>query len=85
MILKDLFEQVLVDPSTRVAFGVQYVREGKIQVARATKEVILSGGTVGSPQILMLSGTQQTKRRRCTTPCLANIVYGKAMLMMMMV
>lgn len=47
---------MLIDPVTRVAYGVEYVRDGKVQVAKATKEVILSGGAVGSPQILMLSG-----------------------------
>lgn len=41
---------------TRVAYGVQYVRDGKVQIARASKEVILSAGSVGSPQVLMLSG-----------------------------
>ena len=46
----------MIDPVTKVARGVEYVREGKVHVAKATKEVILSAGAVGSPQILMLSG-----------------------------
>ncbi|KAK6636419.1 hypothetical protein RUM43_010080 [Polyplax serrata] len=48
--------KVLIDPMTKVAYGVEYVREGKVRVAKATKEVILSAGAVGSPQLLMLSG-----------------------------
>lgn len=48
--------QILIHPVTRVAYGVEYVRNGKVQIARATKEVILSGGSIGSAQILMLSG-----------------------------
>ncbi|MGH6989230.1 MAG: GMC family oxidoreductase, partial [Stellaceae bacterium] len=38
------------------AVGVEYRREGKSAVARAGREVILSGGTYNSPQLLMLSG-----------------------------
>jgi len=40
-----------------VAIGVQYInRQGEQISALACKEVILSAGAVGSPQILMLSG-----------------------------
>lgn len=38
------------------AVAVHYVRDGQARVARATREIVLSAGTVGSPQILMLSG-----------------------------
>ena len=38
------------------AIGVEYEQGGEIRTARADKEVILSGGTISSPQILMLSG-----------------------------
>ena len=38
------------------AVGVEYVRDGEVQVARAEREVILAGGAYGSPQLLMLSG-----------------------------
>lgn len=48
--------RVLIDPVTKRAFGVQFSREGKLHVIRARKEVIVSGGTVNSPQLLMLSG-----------------------------
>ncbi|KAJ8917316.1 hypothetical protein NQ315_002334 [Exocentrus adspersus] len=48
--------RVLVDPTSKVAFGVEFVREGKLHRIRATKEVILSAGAVNSPQLLMLSG-----------------------------
>ncbi|MCI0660260.1 MAG: choline dehydrogenase [Acidobacteria bacterium] len=39
----------------RVA-GVAFVQEGKSDLVRASREVILSGGTINSPQVLMLSG-----------------------------
>ncbi|TKD50654.1 GMC family oxidoreductase [Sphingomonas baiyangensis] len=38
------------------AVGVEYVRDGAVQVARADREVILSSGSYASPQLLMLSG-----------------------------
>ena len=38
------------------AVGVEYVEGGQVKQARATREVIVSGGAINSPQILMLSG-----------------------------
>jgi choline dehydrogenase len=38
------------------AAGVEYVQDGQVKSARASKEVILAGGTYNSPQLLMLSG-----------------------------
>ena len=38
------------------AVGIEYARNGAPQTARASREVILSGGTYNSPQLLMLSG-----------------------------
>jgi 4-pyridoxate dehydrogenase len=48
--------------ATRVVFegdnarGVEYRQAGSIAQARATREVILCGGVINSPQLLMLSG-----------------------------
>lgn len=48
--------------TTRVLFegiratGVEYRQDGETKVARAAKEVLLCGGTINSPQLLMLSG-----------------------------
>ena len=38
------------------AVGVEYTRRGIAEIARAEREVILSGGVINSPQLLMLSG-----------------------------
>jgi choline dehydrogenase len=38
------------------AVGVWYVRHGKKKLARASKEIIMSAGSVDSPKLLMLSG-----------------------------
>ena len=49
-----LVTRIMVD-GTR-ATGVEYVKGGKTLIARAEREVILAGGTINSPQLLMLSG-----------------------------
>ncbi|MEE4300984.1 MAG: choline dehydrogenase [Pseudomonadales bacterium] len=38
------------------ATGVEYVQDGRTGIAHASAEVLLSGGAVNSPQVLMLSG-----------------------------
>ncbi len=40
----------------RRAVGVEILRHGRLQTLRATREVILAGGAVASPQLLHLSG-----------------------------
>lgn len=38
------------------AVGVEFLRNGRREIAGVMKEVILSAGPVGTPQILILSG-----------------------------
>ena len=38
------------------AVGVVYKRDGKVRIAKARKEVILSAGTVATTKLLLLSG-----------------------------
>ena len=38
------------------AVGVEYIQDGQVTKVRAEREVLLSGGTYNSPQLLMLSG-----------------------------
>ena len=46
------------------ATGVTYVKNGHEHQVRARKEVILSAGSIGTPQILMLSGIGQEQQLR---------------------
>lgn len=48
--------RVLIDPSSKRAYGVEFIREGRKEIVYAKKEVILSAGAINSPQLLMLSG-----------------------------
>lgn len=45
-----------VDIADGRATGVSYLREGQAHSVHADREVLLSGGAVNSPQLLMLSG-----------------------------
>ncbi|SDR61679.1 GMC family oxidoreductase [Paraburkholderia tuberum] len=54
-----LVHRVVIE--NRVAKGVIYERDGVVQNVRARREVILSAGVIGTPQILMLSGVGRTK------------------------
>ena len=54
IITRALGTRILLDG--RRAIGVAYERNGKPQRAGARREVILSGGAINSPQLLMLSG-----------------------------
>ncbi len=49
-----LVEQVLLDNNR--AIGARFQYQGKVQVIRARREVILCCGAIKSPQVLMLSG-----------------------------
>ncbi len=54
VLTKTLVNKVLLEDGRAV--GVEYTQGGKLHRATARKEVILSGGAFGSPQLLMLSG-----------------------------
>lgn len=46
--------QILIE--NKKAVGISFIRDNVKHVFNARKEVIISGGVVNSPQILMLSG-----------------------------
>jgi choline dehydrogenase-like flavoprotein len=54
LIPRVLATKVLID-GTR-ATGIEYLQRGQVERAHAEREVILSGGTFNTPQLLMLSG-----------------------------
>jgi choline dehydrogenase len=60
--MRALVQRVVIEDGR--AIGVEYQQSGKRVVARANREVILSGGTIGSPQLLMLSGVGPAEHLR---------------------
>lgn len=53
---RSLVTKILVDPETKRAYGVKFVKNRQTVTVRARKEVVLSAGALNSPQVLMLSG-----------------------------
>lgn len=51
--------RVLIDPESKRAYGVEFVRGGKKKTILASREVILSAGAINTPQLLMLSGKKR--------------------------
>lgn len=54
--LNSYVQKVLIDPDTRVAYGVQFQRDQQLFEVRSAMETILCAGAIQSPQLLMLSG-----------------------------
>ncbi|MBX9947262.1 MAG: GMC family oxidoreductase N-terminal domain-containing protein [Reyranella sp.] len=57
-----LAESLLLDG--RRCIGVRYSAAGEVREARAAREVVVSGGSINSPQLLELSGIGQPERLR---------------------
>ena len=56
------------------AVGVEYLKNGERIQAKASREVVLSAGAIGSPQILQLSGIgDQTLLERVKVPLVHNL------------
>jgi choline dehydrogenase len=51
-----LVTRILIDIVNKTAIGVEFVSNNKTYRAFVRKEVIISGGAINSPQLLMLSG-----------------------------
>lgn len=70
--------RVAVDPETKVAYGVEMVKGDTRYFVRASKEVILSAGSIGSAQLLMLSGIgPKNHLTEMGIPVLADLDVGK--------
>lgn len=70
--------QVLIDPDTKIAYGVKYIKNRRYRIARASKEVILSAGAFNSPQLLMLSGIGPKKHlEELEIPVLKDLPVGQ--------
>ncbi|MBI4293090.1 MAG: choline dehydrogenase [Betaproteobacteria bacterium] len=64
------------------AVGVEYVRGGQTQAVRSDREVVLSGGPINSPQVLMLSGIGHPDELKShgIAPCVGLKGVGKGLL-----
>ena len=58
---KVLVTKILFDG--KKAIGIEYIQNGATKKAFAENEVIISGGAINSPQLLMLSGIGKSSQR----------------------
>jgi len=70
--------RVAIDPETKVAFGVEMIKDNTQRFIRANKEVLLSAGSISSAQLLMLSGIgPKNHLMEMGIPVLADLDVGK--------
>ncbi|KAL6266502.1 hypothetical protein P5V15_003351 [Pogonomyrmex californicus] len=60
--LTSTVKKLLIDPNTNRAIGVEFVKGDQTIRAFASKEVIMCAGTIGTSQLLMLSGIGPAKQ-----------------------
>lgn len=48
--------KILIEPGSKRAYGVEFDRHGKKFRIMVRKEIVMSAGTINTPQLLMLSG-----------------------------
>ncbi|XP_055603011.1 glucose dehydrogenase [FAD, quinone]-like [Uranotaenia lowii] len=69
--------KLLIDPKTKRAFGVEFVKDGESFLVRTKKEIILSAGTIGSAKLLLLSGVgPQEQLKNCLIPVIKSLPVG---------
>jgi choline dehydrogenase-like flavoprotein len=72
-----LVHKIVIDPVTKQATAVRFEKKGKIYQVKATKEIILSAGSVNSPQLLMLSGVgPEDHLKSLGIPVIQNLPVG---------
>nr|XP_023022650.1 glucose dehydrogenase [FAD, quinone]-like [Leptinotarsa decemlineata] len=54
--LQSFTKKIIIDKKSRIATGVEVVIENRMLKLYAKKEIIVSAGSINSPQLLMLSG-----------------------------
>ncbi|KAK9871998.1 hypothetical protein WA026_015243 [Henosepilachna vigintioctopunctata] len=72
--------KVLIDDNKR-AYGVQYIRNGKLYEVHAIKDVVLSAGGMSTPKLLALSGIGPEKDlKKFGIKALSNLNVGSPLL-----
>ena len=69
--------KILINPVTKLAYGVQFYKNYKLYTIYARKEILLSAGSLNSPQLLMLSGIGPKKHlTKLNIPVIQNLKVG---------
>ncbi|XP_071448474.1 glucose dehydrogenase [FAD, quinone]-like [Hetaerina americana] len=76
--MKSHVTKLLIDPVDKRVTGVQFFRGSRRKIVRVKREVILSAGAVGSPQLLMLSGIGPREHlREVGIPLITDLKVGQ--------
>lgn len=62
VITRAISKRVIIE--NRRAVGVEYIRNGKAEIARCEREVLLCGGSIGTTKLMLLSGIGPTDEIR---------------------
>ncbi|XP_046972437.1 glucose dehydrogenase [FAD, quinone]-like [Vanessa cardui] len=78
IIVNAFVTKVIIDPNSNIAQGVTYYKNGVYVNVHAKRDVIISGGTINSPKILMLSGIGPKQHlQSLNIPVLADLKVGE--------
>ncbi|CAG5044447.1 unnamed protein product [Parnassius apollo] len=77
---KSRVTKILINPTTKTAYGVEFHKDGRLYQIKAKKEVILSAGPIESPHLLMLSGVgPKSHLESLGIPVIHNLKVGKTL------
>lgn len=72
--------KVVIEPQTKRAYAVEYIKHHIKRTVRCRREIILSAGPVASPQLLMLSGIGPKENLQTLgIPVLADLKVGRSL------
>uniref|UniRef100_A0A182N4F9 Glucose-methanol-choline oxidoreductase N-terminal domain-containing protein n=1 Tax=Anopheles dirus TaxID=7168 RepID=A0A182N4F9_9DIPT len=72
--------RVLIDPASRQAYGVEFLKDRSRFVVYADKEILLTAGALQTPQLLMLSGVgPQAHLRELGIPVVKDLPVGQTL------
>ncbi|CAH0714954.1 unnamed protein product, partial [Brenthis ino] len=78
IILDAFVTKIIINPVTKNAQGVTFYKNGQFYNVYSSKEVIVSGGTISSPKILMLSGIGPRQHlESLSIPVIADLNVGE--------
>jgi glucose dehydrogenase (acceptor) len=70
--------KIIIDPVTKQTTAVRFEKKGKIYQIKVNKEVVVSGGAINSPQLLMLSGVGPADHLKSFgIPLIADLAVGE--------
>ncbi|KAF5301018.1 hypothetical protein FQR65_LT09001 [Abscondita terminalis] len=77
ILIESIVTKILINSSGKQAYGVEFMKNGSRFKVLSRKEVVLSAGSINSPQLLMLSGIgPREDLERLKIPIIANLKVG---------